>query len=428
MTDRTPELEPSIIVIFGITGDLSQRYLLPALYHLIKDGLLHEKTEIVGISRRDVPVAEVLQNLSQKESDALEIMQGKTRMHKMDVTKQEDYAELRAKLNAIEEEKGVCMNRLYYLSIPPQVYGPIIKLMGAEGLSASCQHDNAMTRLLVEKPFGYDLHSAQELIEETGKVFTEEQIFRIDHYLAKETVQQILNFRIDNPDFESLWNREHLAGIDISASEAIGIEGRADFYEPLGALRDFIQSHLMQLLAVVTMERPDSMDSEHIHATKQALLKQVKTIGADKVMIETVRGQYEGYRDEVNNPDSITETFAAVRLRIDSGRWRDVPIILWTGKALAEKKTEITPRFTDTEVAKHLPDLQSFDDQTHPTPYERVIVEAVRGDHTLFATSTEVLESWRVLQPVISEWSKNGDGLIIYKKGTPGSELIAPLQ
>ncbi|HEX7633508.1 MAG TPA: glucose-6-phosphate dehydrogenase [Candidatus Saccharimonadales bacterium] len=434
MDTRAPELEPSIIVIFGITGDLSKRYLLPALFHLFKEGLLHEKTEIVGISRRDMSLDELFENtnLCNNEDgqvcdpDALVRMRARSRMLKMDVTKQADYAQLLQRLNAIEEEQGVCMNRLYYLSIPPQVYGPIIKLMGAENLNASCQHGRAMTRLLVEKPFGYDLHSAQELIKETGQVFGEEQIYRIDHYLAKETVQDILNFRNENPEFEAVWSKEHIKSIEISASEAIGIEGRADFYEPLGALRDFIQSHLMQLLAVVTMERPETLDSDAIHATKQALLEQVATISSDKVAQEAVRGQYEGYREEVKNPDSITETFAAVRLTIDSDRWRDVPITLWTGKALNEKKASITPHFKNAadELVKQLPDLHSLDSKDHPTPYERVLIQAIRGDHTLFATSTEVLESWRVLQPVISEWSKSDTSLITYKQGTPGSDLL----
>jgi glucose-6-phosphate 1-dehydrogenase len=158
------------------------------------------------------------------------------------------------------------------LSIPPQVYGPIVEHLGRAGLNASCQHGRAMTRLLIEKPFGYDLHSAQQLIADTGAVFSEDQLYRIDHYLAKETVQNILTFRFENPIFKPLWNAQHINKIEISASQKIGIEGRAQFYEPLGALRDFIQSHLLQLLAIVTMDQPSNLDSHYIHASKQALL------------------------------------------------------------------------------------------------------------------------------------------------------------
>jgi glucose-6-phosphate 1-dehydrogenase len=462
------DLQPAIIVIFGITGDLSQRYLLPALYHLIKDGLLHPQSEIVGITRRDVTAKELLDkvalcvNEADKTCDpqALAEMHRRTRMVRMEPTEAADYRQLLQQLNDIEAEKGMCMNRLYYLSIPPQVYGPIIKLMGATGLNASCPHGAAMTRLLVEKPFGYDLESAEALITETGQVFGEEQIYRIDHYLAKETVQNILTFRFGNPIFEALWNREHISRIEISASEAIGIEGRAQFYEATGALRDFIQSHLLQVLAIITMDKPTAMDSEHIHDSKQAVLNQVIPIPPNQVDDCAVRGQYEGYRDEVGNADSAAETFAGIRVTIDSERWREVPVILWTGKALEARATEITVTFdSQAERPNHLrfriqpnegiqldlltkkpgfaTELQTtamdfsyqknFGEHDHPNAYERVLVDAVRGDHTLFATSEEVLAAWRIIQPLINEWSKDATSLRSYPQGADGRELVEKL-
>src|SRR5580700_9567130 len=250
MTDKKPsakhdpKLEPAIIVIFGITGDLSRRYLLPSLYHLIKDGLLHEKTEIVGVTRGTLTTSELFEKVTLCNNDdnsvcdpeALKTMHAHTTMFQMDLTSSKDYAALHEKLDAIETENGVCMNRLYYLSIPPQVYMPVIRLLGEEGLNTSCQHGKAMTRLLVEKPFGFNLQSAKDLISETAEVFGEEQVFRIDHYLAKETVQNILTFRFQNPIFEDLWHHKYIANINISAREKIDIEGRAAFYEPLGAL------------------------------------------------------------------------------------------------------------------------------------------------------------------------------------------------
>lgn len=468
-TPQTPKLEPSIIVIFGITGDLSQRFLLPALYHLIKDGLLHEKTEIIGISRRDISADQLLQDVElcinehdkACDPDALKKMRNRLRMIQMDPTDRAAYGDLRNSLNDIEDKEGVCMNRLYYLSIPPQVYSPIIRLMAEENLNGSCKHGVAATRLLIEKPFGYDLPSAEGLIRNIAETFSEEQIFRIDHYLAKETVQNILTFRFKNPIFESLWSRKHIASIEVSASEKIGIEGRASFYEPLGALRDSVQSHLIQLLALVTMDRPEAMDSEHIHASKQAVLKQIGAVPVDQLEKLSVRGQYEGYRQEVDNERSHTETFAAIQLAIDSPRWQGVPLTLWNGKKLSGKKTEIKICFKShgeqeanylrfriqpeegieldllTKKPGFANDLQpaamdfsyhqEFIDHNHPDAYERVLVDAVRGDQTLFATSQEVLQAWRIVQPVLSNWGKSDEGLTAYPDGAEGETLAQPL-
>lgn len=454
-----PQLEPAIIVIFGITGDLSRRYLLPSLYHLIKDGLLHEKTEILGVTRGTMTAHQLLEEVSLGDDEdsavpdpeALQKMRACTTMFQMDLTSTNDYASLHEKLDAMETETGMCMNRLYYLSIPPQVYMPVIHLLGEQNLNTSCQHGKAMTRLLVEKPFGFDLQSADDLIQEISEVFGEEQIFRIDHYLAKETVQNILTFRFQNPIFESLWSQQYINNINISAYEKIGIEGRAAFYEPLGALRDFIQSHLLQILAIVTMDQPELLDSEHIHAAKQAALQSIEPVPADKVTERAKRGQYEGYREEVHNPESVTETYAAITVYMNNPRWEGVPIHLSTGKALSERKTEILigfhgtsgqsnnqlrfriqpnegieldlitkkPGFTDEmqTTAMDFSYSHDFANHGHPDAYERVLVDAVRGDHTLFATSEEVLASWRVLQPVLDEWKKRSDDLIFYKPG-----------
>ncbi|HUY85166.1 MAG TPA: glucose-6-phosphate dehydrogenase [Candidatus Dormibacteraeota bacterium] len=459
---RKPRLEPAIIVIFGITGDLSQRYLLPSLYHLMKDGLLHEQTEIIGVTRSNMTAGELFEKveLCVNEVDkicdptALKAMHDHTSMFRMDLDDPANYDALLNELNAIEEQKGLCMNRLYYLSIPPQAYTPVVHLLGERGLNASCQHGSAKTRLLVEKPFGFDLESAKKLIDETGKAFDEEQIFRIDHYMAKETVQNILAFRFQNPIFEALWSREHIASIEINAQEKIGIEGRAAFYEPLGALRDFIQSHLLQILGIVAMDRPTMLDSDHIHASKQALLERVKPVPADEVAKRAIRGQYNGYREEVKNPGSVTETYAAITVFIDNPRWHDVPVTLRTGKGLDERKTEICVTFHSTpeaasnqlrfriqpnegieldlvtkkpgysrELQKTVMDFsyqQNFIDHGHPDAYERVLVDAVRGDHTLFATSEEVLASWRIVQPVLDAWAQRDDDLAFYKLGSRG--------
>lgn len=470
--DKQPirrELEPAIIVIFGITGDLSRRYLLPALYHLISDNLLPEQTKIIGVSRRDVPVDElldttrlcVLEENHVCDPAALKRMRGALSMFKMDLSNGADYDNLLAHLNSLEASAGMCMNRLYYLSIPPGVYGPIVKNLGEHGLNASCQHGRAATRLLVEKPFGYDVASAEQLITETSEHFGETQIFRIDHYLAKETVQNILAFRLHNPIFEALWSNRHVAAIDIEASEQIDIEGRAAFYEQTGALRDLIQSHLLQVVAVTTMEPPRDMSSDAIHASKLKLLKSVEPVPADKVSERTIRGQYEGYRSEVKNSNSTIETYAAIQLFISNSRWQGVPVTLRTGKALRERKTAVRLTFKHAGGTTHHPNVLTFSIQPlegigvnlfvkrpgfdeelqsvpmdfsyarsfeashgHPDAYERVLVDAVRGDHTLFATGDEVLASWRILQNVITAWAQSAADLPIYKKGSDGPATL----
>ncbi|PIZ63890.1 hypothetical protein COY17_00035 [Candidatus Saccharibacteria bacterium CG_4_10_14_0_2_um_filter_52_9] len=431
MTDNQQSAKPAIIVIFGITGDLSQRYLLPSLYHLVKDGLLHDKTEIIGVSRRPVTTEDLFEKveLCVNEVDkicdpvALKAMHDRTSMFQMDLADPAAYAKLQTKLDGIEAEKGVCQDRIYYLSIPPQAYRPVVRLMGEQGLNKSCQHGNAKSRLVVEKPFGLDLSSAQQLIAETGQVFQEEQVFRVDHYLAKQAVRTLPEFRAKNPDIEALWNAHQISGITIKAHEKIGIEGRAAFYEPLGALRDFLQSHMMQILGVVTMDLPEVLDSQHIHAAKAGVMQQIEPVPADQVLARAVRGQYEGYRQEVNNPTSNTETYIALTLYIDSPRWQGVPVELSTGKALNERRAEIIIDFH--ESAKLANNQLRFEIQhsqagqrNQPDAYEKVLADAISGDHTLFASDKEVLASWQVLQPLVEAWQKSSDDLVIYAKGS----------
>jgi glucose-6-phosphate 1-dehydrogenase len=471
--DRKPALEPAVIVIFGITGDLSRRSLLPALYHLFKDDMLHADTVIVGVTRRDVSADDLLKDveLCVNEQDGVcdpagvQKVRAALRMFKMDITDGGEYGRLKDEIYTIEEKAGVCMNRLYYLSIPPQVYAPIVRFLGENGLNGSCNHGTAMSRLLVEKPFGFDLDSARELIDETSTHYREDQIFRIDHYLAKETVQNILAFRFNNPIFEPLMNAKHVSAIQITASEELDIEGRVAFYEKTGALRDLIQSHLLQIMAVVMMDKPAEMNSDAIHGAKERLLKEVEPVSADAVDDNAVRGQYEGYRDEVKDGRSTTETYAAIRLNVGSDRWDGVPVLIRTGKALDAKRTDVNVLFKQEDAAagngqnaltfKISPDegielnlvvkkpgfeadmqpvpmdfsyQRSFTDaHGHPNAYERVLVDAVRGDKTLFATGDEVLASWRAIQPVLERWQRDDTGLETYPKVSSGPESATGL-
>lgn len=457
-------LEPAIIVIFGITGDLAKRYLLPSLYHLFKLGLLHDKTEIIGVSRRALHLEDIINDVEvcvseeDKVCDPITMakLNSRMRMQQVDMDDPESFKRLLDVMNDIETSQGLCMDRLYYLSVPPDGYGTIITNMGRAGLNASCLHGTAQCRLLVEKPFGQDYASAQQLIDTTAEVFGEEQIYRIDHYLAKETTQNILAFRTQNPLFADIWNGRHISAIDITASEQIGIEGRGDLYERQGALRDFIQNHLLQLLALVAMEPPKDESSQSLHQAKQRLLEAVQPITSDTVSQQAQRGQYSSYQEEAEAAGSHVETYADIQTTISNDRWPDTAVRLRTGKALAERFTAITLTFGNQEsqntnklvfriqpneginlnlwakqpgfehqlqaVAmdfsydQHFPKLQ-------PTAYERVLVDAIRGDRRLFADSGEILAAWRIVDEVISHWQGNGKNIINYDKGTAIEEL-----
>jgi glucose-6-phosphate 1-dehydrogenase len=465
MSETTTNTDPSIIVIFGITGDLAKRKLLPALYNLMREKNLHEKTVIVGVTRQNI-TAEELFNIYEKQNDfknskVLEELKARLVVHTMDITSSADYKKLRTALDDIEAKFGLCMNRLYYLSIPPQVFGPIVRFLGENKLNESCSHNVAKTSLLVEKPFGYDIKSAEELITETSKYFSEEQIYRIDHYLAKDTVQNILTFRFFNSIFESVWDCENIASIHISALEDIGIEGRVTFYEQTGALRDLIQSHLLQLLSVVAMEKPKSLTSnDEIHASRLELLKSVETIHPHEVASYSIRGQYDTYRKEVDNPKSNIETYAALRIRINNKRWKDVPIIISTGKSLDKKSTMVKIVFSKTNkssasansltfriqpdegislglyvkkpvLKNEIQDVDMdfnydsfFKDKNKPDAYQRILVDAIKGDHDLFATSQEVMESWRIVEGVLTVWSKDDKNMHFYKNNSPESSNL----
>lgn len=453
--------QPLVLIIFGITGDLAQRKLLPALYQLAKAGELPEALHIVGVSRRKVSKEDVYRKLASFVDEpaydtAFEgLLQQKTEMVQMDLLDKSAYVMLLAKLQTIENKLAPGASRLYYLSIPSQAFTPIIRLLGETGHNAPLENAQDAPRLLIEKPFGYDLTSARELIEVVDEHFGEGQIYRIDHYVAKETVQNILTFRFQNPLFESVWSSKHIDHISVVAHEKIGIEGRTAFYEQTGALRDLIQSHLLQLLAITTMAKPEHLESDEIHAEKLKLLQAMRPIAPDKVAISTVRGQYEGYRKEVGKSDSLIETYAKLQLTIDNEQWQGVPIMLETGKALAEKLTEISVCFQQPKDSEHEKNrlvfriqpkegitlrlqtkrpgirnvTESADmdfDYAHSfaerpaEAYERVIVDAIRGDQTLFASAAEVIRSWEIIENVLEQWSHSAESLISYQQGSTG--------
>ena len=459
-------MTPASLVIFGITGDLAKRKVLPAIYHLFKGDLLPEGTQIIGTSRQQLTSEDLLKEVElcvlevDNVCDPVALQRFKDNLHmvQLNPVEAEDYERLRQTLDDIDQQQGRQLNRLFYLSIPPQIYGPVIRRLGEHGLNSNGQDGSAITRLLVEKPFGYDVASAEALISDTAHAFAEDQIFRIDHYLAKETAQNILTFRRHNPVFASNWGSGHITAIEVLASEAIGIEGRSNFYDSVGALRDLVQSHLLQLLTLTTLDLPaDPHDTDGLHAAKKAFLESLLPPTPDQVTDAVQRAQYEGYRDEVANPNSTTETFVSVELYSSLPQWQDIPFRLTTGKALADKTTSITVYFgsAETDVNQLTFRLQpnegidvqllvktpGYDDAlqsadmnfsyagtfapgSEPDAYERVLVDAVRGDKALFATSDEVMASWRVLQPILDAWTRSSNDLGFYPKGATADSLI----
>lgn len=433
---------PTILIIVGITGNLSRRKLLPAIGEMAAAGVLPEQFRIVGVTRQQtVASSALLENVKNAE-----YLRTRMTLSPMSLTDAAGYARLGAYLRENERELGGAAQRLWYLSVPPKTAWPIIEHLGLSGLAKAPN-----TKLLLEKPFGVDSESARELVMHVERSFAPEQVYRIDHYLAKETVQNILVFRRDNPLFEHSWNKDAIERVDILASETIGIEGRIAFYEQTGALRDLVQSHLLQLAALTLMTLPEEDQLQRVPHARAALLR---TLQVDPDHVH--RGQYAGYRDEVGNPASMVETFASVTLFSTDPRWRGVPLTLTTGKALAEKKTEIvityrrgsapktnrlTLRIQPNEgielcffakrpgynrTIERVPLAFAYADYfgALPDAYEHVFLDALRGDHTLFASSEEVLESWRIVDAVRSAWETRPGGLTLYPQGATPERIL----
>jgi glucose-6-phosphate 1-dehydrogenase len=463
-------LSPTVLVIFGITGNLSTHKLLPALYKLVADKRLPEQFFILGIFR-DVPSLdiifqtaeiEILRAHQECDPEVLAELRSKVLTLQMDSTNAEHFTRLHETLHKLNIDQQKTFNRLFYLAIPPQIFSDVITNLAQAGLNTQDEATGMASRILVEKPFGRDLDSAQALINHMAPRFSENQIYRIDHYLAKETAQNILTFRFNNPLVEGIWSRQFIDHIQITAAETIGIQGRVAFYEQMGALRDIVQSHLMQLMALVMMEYPEGLTSHAIHREKLLLLESIELINPQHVEEVASRGQYQGYPEEVSNPKSHNETYAAVKLEVANTRWGGVPILLRTGKGLADKRTDITVVFKD-RTRREMPDnlliiriqpnegislkllakqpgfsdtlqpvlmdfmYQGSFEGPQPDAYQRVLIDAIRGDQSLFATSEEVLASWRLLQPVIDYWETSDAAVQSYPKGSWGPDTADQL-
>ncbi len=462
VAERVPD--PCIVVIFGASGDLTKRKLLPALYHLEQAGLLPANFAVVGVARRplkDEFVNDMRDGIIkgggvEADDPMLREFLGKVNYHAMNFDDPGGYVRLNSLLETLDRKYGTNGHRLFYLATAPDYFSEIVHQLGAHGMAKS---ERGAVRCIIEKPFGHDLQSARRLNDEVNEVLSEDQIFRIDHYLGKETVQNILVFRFANGIFEPIWNRNYIDHVRITAAESIGIEGRGPFYEKAGALRDVVQNHVMELLSFVAMEPPGSFFSAPIRMEKVKVWKAIQPIK----MEDTVRGQYGpgivggkqviGYRQEDRvNPQSSTETFAALRLHIENWRWAGVPFYVRAGKRLAERFTDITIQFKqpptmlfkdNVEASKcgeiqpniismriqpnegislrfaaktpgpsmqSCPVMMDFDyaaafGVSSANGYERLLLDAMLGDSTLFSHRDGVEATWALMTPILEEWA-----------------------
>lgn len=423
------------LLIFGISGDLGRKKLLPSLEQIIGAGD-YDELSIIGVSRREIRIDDLLSYCEKSE-----ILCDKTSVFQMDVTNPDDYLKLKTDLALNDNEQ-----LLIYLSVPPQAVADIVEQLGEAGMNTP------NVKILFEKPFGVDLDSALKVADHTSRYFNEAQVYRIDHYLAKEMAQNIITIRGKNALFSNIWNSQFIESIDIIATETIGIEDRANFYEHTGALRDVVQGHLIQLLALTLAEIPSDFDWDKLPMLRLAALNHLKPVQPSFV----IRGQYEGYRDEVNNLSSQVETFVSLDIISDHPHWQGVPIKLITGKALNKKSSEIRVRLKrsndaqsncivfrihpnegiyvelfikkpgySSELEAHQLWFNYPEDAKLPDPYEQVIVDAMLSRKSLFTSSEEVIQSWRILQPVQEAWRNDENPLISYSKGSDINTILA---
>jgi len=461
------------IVVFGASGDLTARKLIPALFFNYRAGAFKGPVQVIGAARRDKTDdawrAELAQWLPQEDRDEFRAFAQRVFYQRADSLKLEELQGLNARLDALAgDEAGTC-GRLFYLALKPSLFGATVAgLCQADMLQCPPKSEVGWRRVVVEKPFGRDLESARKLNIELLSYVREDQLFRIDHYLGKETVQNILAFRFQNSIFEPLWNRNHVESVEISVCEEVSIGGgRGGYYDGAGALRDMVQNHVLQILALTTMEPPNSMDADDVRSEKRQLLAALDHLTPERVKTHVVRAQYEGYRGEEGvDSDSTTETYVAVRASIHNWRWNGVPFLLRTGKSLHKRYTEVVLRFRAPPVdllngpvvsdscmlrpnALHLLiqphegirlgflvkqpgkgtvmrpaslgfDYDDLENADIPPAYQRLLLDAIEGNATLFIRGDEVEAAWRFVDSIRAGWSGHNPPVHLYRRGSQG--------
>lgn len=477
---------PCVMVIFGASGDLTERKIIPALYYLHQTRILPQEFSVVGCGRTPFTHEQFRQRMQESVAEFLHLTPEEKNQFPEGFGKQLFYLQgnfselpafenLRQLLDQIDRERGTAGNRLYYLATPPSFFPKVVQALGDSKLSQPQDPDRSWSRIVIEKPFGRDLASARDLNRVVTSVFKEEQVYRIDHYLGKETVQNLLVFRFANGVFEPVWNRRYIDHVQITVAEDLGVEDRGSYYEEAGCLRDMIQNHVIQLLSLVAMEPPAAFRADAVRDEKAKVLRAIRPVSSDHVDNFAIRGQYRtghaggvvvpGYRSEPRvAATSTTETFAVLRFVIDNWRWADVPFYVRSGKRLAKRASEIAIQFRrvphllfrDCATQRIDPNLLTIHIQpdegmsmtlsakvpgplmkiqpvtmnfryseafgaSPPTAYETLLLDCMLGDATLFNRQDAVDLSWELVDPVLARWREDGEqGLRFYDAGSWG--------